>query len=263
MVGEGLEFRVFAAVDPDGSRVVLRTPVGGRFQANPNDPHVDTREVLAWEYAVTRHVAAYGVPVARARELVRGESDVLISDYVPDDGNGVDPVALGVVLKRLHGLPPPARTGGDLAGRIVRRWREVAARVPDLPPAPEVASVVRTGRSLVHLDVRAANLRGVGGAPLALLDWSNALVGDPRLELGRLAEFARLPDNGIDFLAVLAGYGEPEPDDAAYWAYRLDAAVMLALVFLAEAPDAARAAAAVDRMRAIRERLDYHRNDKR
>jgi hypothetical protein len=42
--------------------------------------------------------------------------------------------------------------------------------------------------------VRAANLRCVEGSVRVLLDRSNALVGDPVLELARLAEFARLPD---------------------------------------------------------------------
>ncbi|HEX3648630.1 MAG TPA: hypothetical protein VHV49_09380 [Pseudonocardiaceae bacterium] len=69
-----------------------------------------------------------------------------------------------------------------------------------------------------------------------MLDWSNALVGDPAMELGRLAEYARLPGNGLDYEQVLAGYGEPVPvDSAAFWIYRLDAAVMLALLFHSEA----------------------------
>jgi aminoglycoside phosphotransferase (APT) family kinase protein len=38
--------------------------------------------------------------------------------------------------------------------------------------------------------VRAANLRCVEGSVRVVLDWSNALVGDPALELARLAEWA-------------------------------------------------------------------------
>jgi hypothetical protein len=47
--GGGVELRVFEATAPDGSNVVLRTPVGERFQSNPNDRHVDTRSLLRWE----------------------------------------------------------------------------------------------------------------------------------------------------------------------------------------------------------------------
>jgi hypothetical protein len=88
-------------------------------------------------------------------------------------------------------------------------------------------------------------LRPAGGG---LLDWSNALTGDPAMELGRLAEYVLLPDNGLDYEAVLAGYREPVPvDSAAFWIYRLDAAVMLALLFNSEASHAGLGPRAVDR----------------
>jgi aminoglycoside phosphotransferase (APT) family kinase protein len=130
-----------------------------------------------------------------------------------------------------------------------------------LPPAPRaerLAAVLapRPTGSLVHLDVRASNLRCTGGAVRGVLDWSNALIGDPALELGRLAEYALLPENGLDYAAVLAGYGEPVPvDSAAFWIYRLDAAVMLALLFSSDASHAELAPAAVDRLREVHARL--------
>ena len=108
----------------------------------------------------------------------------------------------------------------------------------------------------VHLDVRASNLRCAGGAVRGLLDWSNALVGDPAMELGRLAEYALPPQNGLDYDAVLASYQEPIPvDSAAFWIYRLDAAVMLALLFNSEAPHAELGPRAVDRLREVHQRL--------
>lgn len=270
LLGGGLEFLAYRAAAPDGARVVLRTPAGGRFRSNANDPRVDTRSLLRWEYAVSRHVADFGIPVATPRELLLGEPDVLVSDYVPDDGRDVDQRALGRLLRRLHAIPPPRATPTAAEGlpaarllprRIRRRWRELAAIVPDLPEEPDPARVAATiagrpGGCLVHLDVRAANLRGSDGEVTGLLDWSNALLADPALELGRLAEYARLPDNGLDLDAVLAGYGETGPIDVdAAWVYRLDAALMLAVVFVAEAPDGTRGAAAVDRLREVRERL--------
>ena len=112
-----------------------------------------------------------------------------------------------------------------------------------------------TGR-LVHLDVRASNIRCTGGAVCGLLDWSNALIGDPAMELGRLAEYALLPQNGIDYEAVLDGYREPVPvDSAAFWIYRLDAAVMLALLFNSEASHAELGPPAADRLREVHLRL--------
>jgi aminoglycoside phosphotransferase (APT) family kinase protein len=270
LAGGGVEFQVFEATGPDGSKVALRTPIGGRFQSTPNDRHIDTRSLLRWEYAVTRHLDHLGFPVATPRELVLGEPDVLVSDFVPDDGRGADQVALGGLLRRLHRSPPPpvppAATQGLAAARllprrIADRFAELGAFVAALPPAPPVERLTAvlgsrpTGR-LVHLDVRASNLRCRGGAVRGLLDWSNALIGDPAMELGRLAEYASLPENGLDYDAVLAGYAEPVPvDSAAFWIYRLDAAVMLALLFHSEASHAELGPSAVDRLREVYLRL--------
>ncbi len=268
--GGGVEFQVFEATAPDGLKVVLRTPVGERFQSNPNDRHVDTRSLLRWEYVITRHLHRLGFPVATPRELVLGEPDVLVSDFVMDDGCGADQVALGALLLRLHHSPPPPMPPVAAYGlpaarllprRIADRFAGLAAFVatlPVAPPAERLAAVLasRPAGRLVHLDVRASNLRCTGGAIRSLLDWSNALIGDPAMELGRLAEYALLPQNGLDYEAVLAGYREPVPvDSAAFWIYRLDAAVMLALLFSSEASLAEFGARAVDRLREVHLRL--------
>jgi hypothetical protein len=268
--GSGVEFQVFEATAPDGSKVVLRTPVGERFQSNPNDRHVDTRSLLRWEYVVTLHLGRLGFPVATPRELVLGEPDVLVSDFVMDDGLGADQVTLGALLRRLHHSSPPptppvAAYGLPLARllprRIADRFAELAAFVAGLPAAPPVERLMavlapRPAGRLLHLDVRASNLRCTGGAVRALLDWSNALTGDPAMELGRLAEYALLPENGLDYETILAGYREPVPvESAAFWIYRLDAAVMLALLFNSEAPHARLGPRAVDRLREVYLRL--------
>jgi aminoglycoside phosphotransferase (APT) family kinase protein len=269
--GDGVEFQVFEATTPDGSRVVLRTPIGGRFQFNDNDGHVDTRSLLRWEYAAARHLDALGFPVATPRELILGDSDVLVSDFVADDGRGADQVALGALLLRLHRLPPPEPVPAPAAHglpsahlvprRIAERLAKLAAFVVALPAAPplEQLTAVLASRPtcrLVHLDVRASNLRCTGGVVHALLDWSNALIGDPAMELGRLAEYAMLPDNGLDYEAVLDGYGAPISfDSAAFWIYRLDAAVMLALLFNSEVSHADFGPRAVDRLREVQQRL--------
>jgi hypothetical protein len=268
--GGGVEFQVFEATRPDGSKAVLRFPLGGRFTSDAIDRHVDTRSLLRWEHDVTRHLDRLGFPVATPRELVLGDPDVLVSDFITDDGDGADQVALGALLLRLHQAPPPparpvAAQGLSAARliprRITERFAELAALVPGLPAAPPAEQLMavlasRPAGTLVHLDVRSSNLRCVDGAVRALLDWSNALIGDPALEFGRLAEFSLLPENGLDYEAILTGYRQPVPvDSAAFWIYRLDAAVMLALLFNSEMPDAGLGPAAVDRLREVHLRL--------
>ncbi|HEY0641148.1 MAG TPA: aminoglycoside phosphotransferase family protein [Pseudonocardiaceae bacterium] len=266
-VGSGLEFTVFRALTPAGDPVVLRTPNGDRYQSNANDPLVDTRALLTWEHRITGWLTERGVPVARPLELALADNgpDVLVSAYVPDDGGPVDPGRLGALLAALHrldatGLTPVAAGGGPasavVVGRLVRRWA-TAATLADLPapPPPNTLAGLLTGRptgSLLHLDVRRPNLRCAGGAVSALLDWSNALVGDPLLELGRLVEFAWLPDNGLDLSALRDGYraagGHWPEDEPALLVHQLDAAVMLVLVFVSESPDPTAGRHAVDRL---------------
>ena len=274
LIGEGLEFRVFEALTADKTKkVVLRCPAGDRFQSNANDRYVDTRALLQWEYTVASHAAAHGIPVATPLDLIFGDIDLLVSDYVPDDGRGADQTGLGRLLRRLHAIPPPPApsvAGGTappavvISQRITARWQELSTADPGLPEgfaARELAAVLagQPATSLVHLDVRSANLRCVSGRVLGLLDWSNALVGDPLLELGRLAEFAVLAGNGLDLDPIFAGYGAPADvlasDRPEMLVYRLDAAVMLAVVFLFEAPDDALGRSALDRVLEVHARL--------
>jgi hypothetical protein len=71
-----------------------------------------------------------------------GEPDVLVDDYLPDNGQGADQRALGALLRHLHDIQAPdadpvAAEGIPAAGllprRIARRRRELAVIVPGLP----------------------------------------------------------------------------------------------------------------------------------
>jgi aminoglycoside phosphotransferase (APT) family kinase protein len=87
------------------------------------------------------------------------------------------------------------------------------------------------------------------GRIVAIADWANALLGDPALELTRMAEWGHLDG------AFLAGYGDPDPfavlPPVLDTLYRLDAVLVLALVFLSEAPDPVLAAPLVARAVAL------------
>ena len=98
------------------------------------------------------------------------------------------------------------------------------------------------------MDARPANLFTWQGAIVAIVDWGNALVGDPALEVARIAESGHLSD---DFLAGYGGDPLGALPPAIQSLYRLDTVVMLALVFLAEAPDPAMARAMLARSRTL------------
>jgi aminoglycoside phosphotransferase (APT) family kinase protein len=53
------------------------------------------------------------------------------------------------------------------------------------------------------MDLRPENILVCAGRPAAILDWSNALAGDPALDLARTAEYGSLTP------ASLAAYGDP------------------------------------------------------
>jgi aminoglycoside phosphotransferase (APT) family kinase protein len=104
-------------------------------------------------------------------------------------------------------------------------------------------------RRLLHMDARPANLLTHKGHILGLVDWSNALIGDPALELARIAECGYLTPE------FLQGYGVADPfahlPKAVEVLYRLDTAIMLGVVFLSEAPNEALAQAQVTRIQAL------------
>jgi aminoglycoside phosphotransferase (APT) family kinase protein len=270
-VGEGYDFDVYRARAADGSPVVLRV-ARRRFSGNAHDPFVDSRQQLEQEFVLADYLTGAGFPVARPRRLaldVAG-TDVLVSDYIPDDGGELDSYRLGQQVAQLHALRPA--TVRLVAGlhlvtqeglpfevlvptRLVRWWHQLRRLVPDLPDMlPEtllrVALARRRVRRLLHLDVRRPNLRCVGGGVAAFIDWSNAILGDPPFELARIEEIARLPENGLDPERVRAGYGRAAwrgVPELVRLIYKLDAAVMLALLFTAEEPGSPRGPVAVER----------------
>ena len=89
------------------------------------------------------------------------------------------------------------------------------------------------------MDARSANLLVKNGQIVALIDWSNAMVSDPWLELCRIAEYGEV---NSEFwknyeLATHDLAGRSRPDTAIEMLYRLYTATMMTIVFLSEAPD--------------------------
>jgi aminoglycoside phosphotransferase (APT) family kinase protein len=267
---------VWRARHPVWGDVAVRLPALA-VESTPNDPHVDTGELLRHEALVYSTLPASGIPVPRLYDLRHYEVDVLISEYVTTDGGGFNPLDLGGILARLHAAPvpagvAPARSAAafptTIAERVTRRWSVLRDLTPGglatLPPADTLASMIpeSAATSLLHLDVRAPNVLAAGGRIGALVDWSNSMVGDPVLELARAFLYSLLPDNGIEYLFLMAGYQQVRPlprcSDACWSLYHLDAAVMLAIVFTCEAPDPARARVMVDRANRYAQSVRWH-----
>ena len=242
--GAGTEFAFFVTPDGEGYRVprsvVFRTV---------NDPGVAARGMQEQEWQLMRWARQQGVPTAEVIDLIQVEGfPVLVVEVVDDDGSVLDGRQFGRVVARLHQAPAPAfapvvQHRLDLADRIAARLTERHGALKkygleDLPGTDRLAARVRAGTGaavLNHLDLRRQNVRCLSGEVRALFDWSNALIAPPEVELARLTEYAEIPENGLDLHEVLAGYreaGGSVRDDSDAWAVlRLDAAVMLAIVF--------------------------------
>lgn len=247
--------------------VAVRMP-HSRWLNSGNESQLDTRRLLRQECDLSRHLRAHGLPVPEVFIIHFDETEVdfTISEFIVADGGELPDGEFGSLIRAVHEVPVPAfdlvcmesfrDTDEVLAERIGQRLRNLAA-ITDLGVGlPDIGAVLsadrgNTGpRRLLHMDLRPENILVRAGRPAAILDWSNALAGDPALDLARSAEYGTLTP------AALAAYGDPgafamttaSPRQAVY---RLDTAVMLSHVFLDGAPDADRARHYIDRTRTL------------
>jgi len=217
-----------------------------------------------------RHVKANGIvelpePI---EDIDAAGFGVLVMSYVPNDSTIPNELELGKLLARIHSIPLPAmRLSAQesmelpelIPERLKRRWQELRHLVDNLPQLPR-AEVLKTSlesvrgtRQLLHMDFRQANFRMRNGKVIALLDWSNALIGHPALELARIAETG---EAGGEFLKGYASIKAlPTVPPWVETIFHLDTATMLALVFLSEEPNPDRAPAAINRVRELHKRL--------
>ncbi len=263
-VGNGLEFLILRG-KLAGQQIAIKVP-RDRIFSNVNDAHIESRTLLDQEFALMRHLETQGIsqiptPIS---DLDAAGFGALIMTYVPSDDSKPDEYKLGQLLASIHSMEPPelslsAQEGEEIPEliphRLERRWRELKTFVHDLLELPDFGTLratlenTRDVKQLLHMDFREANLRTEQGNILAVVDWSNALLGHPALELARVAETG---ETGAKFLEGYASVRElPTVDKTAKIIFSLDTAAMLALVFLSEAPDPERAPVLVARVKEL------------
>jgi aminoglycoside phosphotransferase (APT) family kinase protein len=260
----GLDTLVCRAESPAIGTLAIKIP-WTRAISNDNDPDQDSRMLLRQEEALARwargaHVPA---PVVHALAIDDEGRDFLASQFVPTDGTGAHGDELGRLVRAIHDAPAyegalvgqTERTCAEtLAARLGTRAETLARaalvpmRLPGHDALVRLLSPPARPRAVLHMDIRPANLLVRGGRVIGVVDWANALVGDPAIELARIAEYGHLDD------AFVRGYGR-EPwagmPRTAELLYRLDTAIMLAIVFHSEAPDPGQAAVKLARVREL------------
>ena len=265
-IGQGLDARVYRGSSAALGDVAIRVP-HARYLNSGNETQLDTRLQLRQDFELNEHLRAHGLPVPAVFVLHLSDDegpDFTIGEFVSSDGGPLPDEEFGGLIRAIHSVPVPAvdlvcmesRADVDLvlAERIEDRFGKLAAITPLAVDPPPIAALLAADpcscRRLLHMDLRPENVLVRSGRPVAILDWSNALIGDPALDLARAAEYGALT------AAALAAYGDPGgfalvPSTPRQVIYRLDTAVMLSHVFLDGAPDPERARHYTDRVRGL------------
>ncbi|WP_409290584.1 phosphotransferase family protein [Peribacillus sp. SCS-37] len=244
--GQGVENIVFAVIEKNKGLFAVRTPYPAGEQSE--ERMAEGRASLEKEFQLCRHCAGNGIPAPLMHFLhLSPEISYLVTEFMVGDEKAIPDKDIGTLARRIHKIPVegiPAfshsrNTASHIALRISRRLEQLRKKgntLPDFLPVKKLESMLaedKTETALLHLDLRPANIIGCNGKIKALFDWDNALIGSPALELMRIFECGELAAN-----AFLKGYGSTDflrqIPETALLLYRLDAALMLAVVFLVD-----------------------------
>ncbi|CAF3530450.1 hypothetical protein FGSG_07535 [Fusarium graminearum PH-1] len=270
--GQGLECLVYKATSPTYGSVVLKVPRVKVYQ-NANDFNVEAKDLIQQEIQIYRLLQDGPVPVPKPYKYLEQDGyPAMLCEYVDDDGTDITFEEMGRVAALIHSTPlsdPVFKTVASetsdvfstMEQRMKRRFSVLSKTVTEAPSWIQdwnyinaiLNGLQRFPSSLLHMDFRDVNLRHSQGRISAVIDWTNALIGPAAIDIYRTLEFSEL---GEDFAK---GYSEmstfPEVSAQEECLLRLDAALVLALVFTSEAPDPVRGAAAVARVKELSESL--------
>ncbi|MGN7195803.1 phosphotransferase family protein [Bacillus mycoides] len=246
VIGTGVQNIVFRG-DSEKGALAFRVP-WEREVENINEDLFNSRISLQKETELSKFCYSKGIPVPKIHGLhLTAELDFLISDYVSTDHMPVSACKIGKLVSELHSIPIDGLQYEQnirepiskyIAERIVKRiegFNTITNSGIKLPEAKTIEHILSTAdhiKSLLHMDIRPANLIGYNGEIKAIVDWDNALIGHPLLEFMRIAE-----TNEVNWEEFEEGYKNDSIFNATPHIvslfYRLDTAVMLANLFIA------------------------------
>ncbi|KAJ4246581.1 hypothetical protein NW762_013523 [Fusarium torreyae] len=275
IAGEGLECLVYKATSPTYGRVVLRVPRVKVYQ-NANDANIEAKHLIQQEMRIYSLLQDGSVPVPKPYKfLERDGYPAMLCEYVEDDGTSITSEEMGRVAALIHSSPssdPDMTTVAlettdvfaTIEQRMRRRFSVLSGSVPEasgwVTDWEHVHNILeglkRFPSSLLHMDFRDVNLRHKNGRISAVFDWTNALIGPAAIDIFRTLELSPVGEEFVNGYTEITEF--PEVSTQEECLLRLDAALVLALVFFSEAPDPKKGEIAVARVKELSRNLTTH-----
>ncbi|KAG8666514.1 hypothetical protein FPOAC2_11628 [Fusarium poae] len=270
--GQGLECFVYKATSPIYGSVVLKIPRVKVYQ-NANDFNVEAKDLIQQEMHIYRLLQDGPVPVPKPYKYLEQDGyPAMLCEYVDDDGTNITFEEMGRVAALIHSTSlndavfktvalETSNVFSTMEQRMQRRFSvlsktvtEASAWIQDWGHIRAILNgLQRFPSSLLHMDFRDVNLRHSQDRISAVIDWTNTLIGPAAIDIYRTLEFSQLGEG------FTKGYSEvatcPEVTAQEECLLRLDAALVLALVFTCEAPDPIRGESAVTRVKELAESI--------
>ena len=247
-VARGEVFTVFRGTLEGGTAIGVRIVPEHWLAGMPDDEYaaIPPADIIRQEALLSTHCRAHDIPAPRifGRSLHSDDAtpglDLVVYEWLEDDGTWAAPAAIGDLLARIHALNPPAfepvrQRGLSFEQAVTRRTRDglgelqrrtgMSFAIPDSETLRVYLGWPDRKTSLLHMGLKPGNLMSAGGQITGIMGWCEALIGPPTFELLSLDERGLLGDS---FLGGYSGYDMFHAPDAVETAFRLATAVRIA-----------------------------------
>ncbi|WP_313799232.1 aminoglycoside phosphotransferase family protein [Cytobacillus sp.] len=264
LIGSGVINAVFLIRDKERGLLAVRTP--WRSDERMMDKHSSGVISLQKEAAIAEHCYKHHIPVPKIHKIyLSNEINFLVSEYILGDDHEISSFDLGKLTAKIHKVPTDGLLIIDqqeqtlskiiserITERVIslRKLTNIDFIIPESEELETILNTSPTNDTLLHLDVRRPNVIAKDGIIQAIIDWDNAFIGNPIMELMRISETQELHVEEF-----LKGYNGEEvlikTEKVIQSIYRLDTALMLSILFISFINDKAKAEYYINRVQAI------------
>lgn len=254
-IGEGLDFLIYRGFSNYyGTPVAIRVPRHKEIRYGKES--YNSEFFLEKEFNIYKYTYDSGLPVPFPFFVYKSDDiSFLVYEYLDHDLSSPDIKDLGSTLSKLHKLSYQAlgnlsiteEEQNDINDYLLNRIKSRSNYLGTLIQKPivdheflsEIGKALTPPEqySLLHLDLRKENILTIDNEIIGLIDWSYSMIGDPLLEIFRLDEFSIANDYNFCISEFFKYYknstfNPKELETTKNMAYRLDAALMVAIVFM-------------------------------